>query len=73
MAWITDMTHYLDAEGRIPPMRAPAARLADYFGAIAVVASDPQSPAVRCRKRPGHRAFPGLILMDREHGTNDVA
>jgi len=32
MAWITDMTHFLDPVCRIPKMPARAARIADSFG-----------------------------------------
>jgi hypothetical protein len=42
--WITDMTHYLDAEGRIVEMPRPAERLAAHLGAI-VVAISPAAPA----------------------------
>ena len=61
MAWITDMTHFLDAQGRILKMPAAAAQLADYFGAIVAQASGSASARVRCRRRPGHRSCPGQI------------
>lgn len=70
MAWMVNLTHYLDSEGRIAPnMPVEAWRLARYFGSIAAAASATLDGGdarnfVRCRKRPGRKPCSGLIQDD---------
>ena len=61
--WITDMMHYLDEDGRLPPeLPGPARMLAEHLGAIiASVTSRREKRAVRCRRRLGRRACPGEV------------
>jgi hypothetical protein len=64
--WISDMTHYLDAQGRIAPLPARVQRLVDHFGAIVVAISPAHAEAlissdVPCRRRPRRRRCPGTI------------
>ena len=64
--WITDLRHYLGADGQVASeLPGPARR---HFGAIiASVTSQRSKPRVRCRRRPGRRACPGEIdaLLER--------
>jgi hypothetical protein len=58
--WITDLTHFLDEEGRIAPTKGPVRRLAEFFDSIVVMGSHPEPIApskymVRCRRRPGRK------------------
>jgi hypothetical protein len=56
-AWVTDITHFLDEEGKIISEPSQAREIAEYFAAIIVMASypDPEYPPdyrVQCRRRP---------------------
>jgi hypothetical protein len=64
--WIIDITHYLDASGRLAAMPGPARRIADYFGSIVAALADtiPETvtfTSVQCRRRPGRRRCLGQI------------
>ena len=64
--WMTDMTHFLDEDGRVGPLPGPGMALANYFGAIVGMVSESRSlqerPAqVLCRRRPGRRPCRGRI------------
>ena len=66
-AWIINMRHYLDEDGRIASLPAPARRLADHFGAIVSAMSCLPSEVlvqsgVKCRRRPGRRPCLGMIV-----------
>ena len=74
-AWVVNMTHFLDRDGKVGRLPAPARRLADYFGSI--VSSACSHPAeipiltgIKCRRRPGRKPCSGLIvaLIDPETG-----
>ncbi len=74
--WITDMTHYLDAQGNVP-RQLTSRRLVQYLGAIvANVTTVPVQPScpvdIRCRRRPGRKSCPGTILAAFEAGTNNI-
>ncbi len=61
------MTHYLDDDGRIASLPAPAKRLADYFGSIvSAMTSEPEGilvqSAVKCRRRPRRKPCLGIIV-----------
>ena len=73
MAWITDLTHYLNTDGRIAVMPAPAVRLAEYFGAIAAAASSGLPCGVACRRRPGHSSCPGRVAASIHPKSNDIS
>jgi hypothetical protein len=60
------MVHYLDAEGCLADMPAPARNLANHLGAIvSALTSQPRGElrqtSVRCRRRPGRRPCAGQI------------
>jgi hypothetical protein len=54
--YITDLTHFLDDNGAIAPMPAPARRLAEFLGRVVAAASAPAaideagSAECRCNK-----------------------
>lgn len=76
--WVTDMTHFLDEEGRLADMLAAARNVARHLGAI-VAAVTSRRPAVlgvtavRCRRRPGRRPCPGRISAVVEFGSGEVS
>ncbi len=67
MAWVTDLTHFLDEQAQIPvDIPGPARRLGEYFGSIVAAATGQEPPegqkaSIQCRRRPGHRRCPGII------------
>jgi len=68
MTWVTDFSHFIDAEtGRLPTVvPGPARRLMEYMTRIVAAATAPAgshdvSDLIKCRRRPGHRACPGVI------------
>jgi hypothetical protein len=75
--WVTDLRHFLNEEGIVPPdLPLPAERLAYYFGSIVKAVTSHKnlclSPSgIRCRRRPKHRRCPGEILafIDGEHNA----
>lgn len=72
--WVTDMDHFVDERGQIPP-RLP--RIALYLGEI-VAAASPLAPdvvhtiEVSCRRRPGHRRCVGRLLARHEPSTGTL-
>ncbi len=62
--WVTDLRHYLTASGAMAEMLPRARRLAEYFASIVVDATTgiDGPPTVRCRRRPGHRPCPGIVV-----------
>lgn len=75
--WITDVRHYLDAKGNLPPELHPkAANLARYQGKIIMGVTsfsgyiEYVDTGIPCRRRPGHKSCPGNILafIDKEEG-----
>jgi hypothetical protein len=62
--WVIDLRHYLAPTGALADMPSRARLLAEYFASIVVDATtnidDP--PAVRCRRRPGHRRCNGVVM-----------
>jgi hypothetical protein len=62
-AWITDIRHFLDEQGRVPDDLPAVPR---YMGAIVAAASHLPAGRVfpldlRCRRRPGHESCPGSV------------
>ncbi len=74
--WITDITHFLDAQGAVPK-QFTSRRLVQYLGAIVanVTTAPVQSSCavdIKCRRRPGRKSCPGTILAAFEAGTNNI-
>lgn len=75
--WVTDLSHFLDEDGIVPPdLPLPAERLVDYFGSIVKVVTSHKnfklsSTGIRSRRRPMHQRCPGEILafIDEEHNA----
>lgn len=68
MTWVTDLSHFVDAEtGQLPTdVPGPARRLMEYMTRIVAAATMPPGnhgviDAVKCRRRPDRRACPGVI------------
>ena len=72
MTWVTDLSHFIDAQtGRLPTnVPGAARRLMEHqtrIVAAATAAAHGHDPApdfrgpIRCRRRPGRRACPGVI------------
>ncbi len=66
MTWVTDLSHFVDETGDLSPLLAgPGRRLAQHLAAIVAAATSPANgeapPSIRCRRRPEHRACPGII------------
>jgi hypothetical protein len=73
-AWITDIRHFLDEQGHIPPDLPAVPR---YLCAIVAEAShlSPKEPSpldLRCRRRPGRRVCPGTIQARIEDRSGDI-
>jgi hypothetical protein len=74
--WVTDMTHFLDADGNVPHGLS-SRRLVQYLGAIieSVTTEPIQSSCaldVKCRRRPSRKSCPGTILAAFEAATNNI-
>jgi len=74
--WITDMKHFLDAQGNVPS-QLTSRRLVLYLGAIVanVTTAPVQSSCavdIKCRRRPGRKSCPGTILAAFEAGTTNI-
>ena len=67
MTWVTDLSHFVDEIGSLPTtLPGPARQLAQHLAAIvaAATAATNENQTIRrikCRRRPGHRACPGVI------------
>ena len=76
--WVTDLRHFLNEEGIVPPdLPRPAERLAYYFGSIVKAVTSRENPwlsptGIRCRRRPMRQRCPGEILafIDEEHNAS---
>lgn len=62
--WVVDLRHFLAPSGAIAELPGPARRLAEYFASIVVDATSnlDEPPSVRCRRRPGRRPCPGVLM-----------
>jgi len=74
---ITDLTHFLAADGSIEPKDVPAGRLVDYLAMIVVAATlsiDIQSrtTVVHWRKRPNRRPCAGKIETNIDPETKRI-
>lgn len=61
---ITNLTHFLDNQGRIALEHGPARRLADFLtNIVATMTHDFDSPLgqIHCRRRPNRKPCPGLL------------
>lgn len=67
MTWVTDLSHFVDETGNVPTnLPGAARRLAEHLAAIVAGATASANDAqtkrqIACRRRPGHRACPGVI------------
>ena len=68
MTWVTDLSHFVDAQtGELPTNVPGAARRLEHQTQIVAAATtatnghDHDQDQVKCRRRPGHRACPGVI------------
>jgi hypothetical protein len=66
-SWITNITHFLTDDGDLGPLPGPARKLAEFLLEIieTVVASGSAgtvNTGVRCRRRPGHKPCPGIVI-----------
>jgi len=69
MTWVTDLSHFIDARtGHLPTnVPGPARRLMEHMTRIVAAATatadghDHAIDPIKCRRRPGHRACPGVI------------
>jgi hypothetical protein len=69
MTWVTDLSHFIDAQtGHLPTnVPGPARRLMEHqtrivAAATTAVGGDGRHPdQIKCHRRPGHRACPGVI------------
>lgn len=74
--WITDMTHFLDAEGKIPEglhSRRLIQHLTAIISAITREAGGSQGKLnVKCRRKPGRKACSGTIHAGFEPETSNI-
>jgi len=76
--WITDITHFLDESGLLPPgLPAPARNLVKHFSAIISAASTSQpgvaaATGVKCRRRPNRRPCGGEIVAAIEPDSLEI-
>lgn len=68
--WITDMTHFLDAEGNVPD-QLRSRRLIHHLGSIvAAVTSESAETSreleIKCRRKPDRKPCPGTIQTGSE-------
>ena len=64
--WVTDLKHFLNANGLIAPTSGSARKLAEHFTAIVVeltaeLAEIEGIEQVACRRRPGYQPCKGFI------------
>jgi hypothetical protein len=70
MTWVTDLSHFIDAEtGDLPRnVPGPARRLMEHLTKIVAAATtaaanqDHARDQIKCRRRPRHRACPGIMI-----------
>lgn len=75
--WVTDLTHLLDSEGRIPD-DPHVRRLAKYFGSIvaavtALPGGSTRELSIKCRRRPKMKPCPGRICAGFQLGSSTIA
>jgi hypothetical protein len=75
--WITDLSHFLDDQGRIAPDSGPAFRLAQHLTSIVAMVSIAGSAVsqkyrVKCRRRPGRKPCAGKIDGYIDSATNEI-
>lgn len=75
--WITDLSHFLAADGSIGPKAGPVKRLADYLTKIVADATTTSATieaptVVRCRRRPGRKPCDGEIETDINPETEQI-
>jgi hypothetical protein len=68
MTWVTDLSHFIDSDtGRLPTdVPGPARRLLEYStrivaAATATAGGHDHADEIKCRRRSGRRACPGVI------------
>ena len=76
--WVTDLKHFLNANGSIAPPSGPARKLAEHITAIVVELTAELYEVegvkhVACRRRPSHRPCKGKIESWIEPKTGVVA
>jgi len=74
--WVTDMTHFLDAEGNVPD-QLRSRRLIHHLGSIvAAVTSESAETSreleIKCRRKPDRKPCPGTIQTGFEPGTSNI-
>jgi len=74
---ITNLEHFLATDGSITPKEGPALRLADYLTKIVVAETalcqtQPETMAVRCRRRPNRKPCAGEIDSYIDPVTNQI-
>ncbi len=73
--WITDITHFLDEKGEMITGPIAAAKLAEYFAAIIVMASEIEYPPehqVYCRRKPKRKPCLGEITGYVHPDTDEI-
>ncbi len=74
--WVTDMTHFLDAEGNVPDQLL-SRRLIHHLGSIvAAVTSESAETSreleIKCRRKSDRKPCPGTIHVGFEPGTSNI-
>lgn len=74
-AWITDLRHFLDAQGEIPPHLPPVARqMAAIVAEVSPLALDDIHVLdLRCRRRPGRRPCRGMINAKMDSSSGEIS
>jgi hypothetical protein len=75
--WITDITDFLDDEGKLVSEPTQARKFGEYLAAIIVMSSypDPEYPAeyrVNCRRRPSRKPCQEEIVGFTDPETDDI-
>jgi hypothetical protein len=71
--WIVDLRHYLTLAGTLVDAPKPARNLAEYFAQIVAQGSNyDEAITLRCRRRPGRRACPGVLEICPDFDRDDM-
>ncbi len=74
--WITDMTHFLNTEGKVPEGLHSHRLISHLGGIIAAATSEPSGTQrqfdVACRRKPGSKLCPGIIHPGFEPSTSNI-
>jgi len=72
--WIVDITHFLDAHGRLPSNARPLMRYMTEIVALAsaLVPNQVRIIPLRCRRRPGRRPCEGHLHAKLEGESGDI-